>query len=69
MAETHSRHWTTMISDLFHVGARTNHSTIVTQEVQARREPDLCSKNADPGSSLPAKACIPYLLDLFTPKI
>ena len=45
-----------IISELFHVGSRTNHSTIVTQEVQARREQDLCSKNEDPGSSLPAKS-------------
>ena len=43
-----------MISELLHVGARTRYSTIVTQTVQTRREPDLCSKNVDPGSSLPA---------------
>ena len=27
---------------------------IMTQQVQTRRQPDLCSKNVDPGSSLPA---------------
>ena len=43
-----------MISGFLHVGARTNHSTIVTQTVQTRRKPDVCSKDVDPGSSLPA---------------
>ena len=45
-----------MISELFHVEAGTNYSTMVTQEVRTRYEPDLCSKNVDPGSSLPAES-------------
>ena len=45
-----------MVCELFHVGARKDHLTMVTQKVQARREPDLSSKNVDPVSSLPARS-------------